>query len=168
MSNFFTENIKEGMNYLHKHGAFLTTKAGDITNTMTISWGNIGFQWNRPVFTVLVRKSRYTHDLIEKANEFTVSIPLSDKMKSQLALCGSKSGRDINKLDEANLILCDGKTLSTPVIEDCELHYECKIVYKQEINSDLLDSDIKASFYGEDDYHTIYVGEIVDCYKIEK
>lgn len=109
MSNFFTENIKEGMNYLYKHGAFLTTKAGDITNTMTISWGNIGFQWNRPVFTVLVRKSRYTHDLIEKANEFTVSIPLSDKMKSQLALCGSKSGRDINKLDEANLILCDGK-----------------------------------------------------------
>lgn len=166
MSNNFTENLEEGMNYLHKQGAFLTVKTGDIVNTMTISWGNIGFEWNRPVFTVLVRKSRYTYELIEKTKEFTVSIPLNDKMKSALALCGSKSGRDINKFEEANLLLCDGRTVSTPVIGDCELHYECKIVYKHEMNPELLDESVKASCYRDNDYHTIYFGEIVDCYKM--
>lgn len=168
MSNYFTENIEEGLNYLHKQGAFLTAKAGDVVNTMTISWGNIGFEWRKPVFTVLVRKSRYTHELIEKSKEFTVSIPLNDKMKSQLGLCGSKSGRDINKFEAANLELLDGKTVSTPVIKDCELHYECRILYKHEMSADSMDEEFKVAFYNDDDYHTMYFAEIVDCYKLEK
>lgn len=168
MSNYFTENLEEGMNHLHKNGAFLTVKAGDIVNTMTISWGSIGFQWRKPVFTILVKKSRYTHELIEKATEFTVSIPLSDKMKSQLAFCGTKSGRDINKFEAANLKLHDGKTIGTPIIGNCELHYECRILYKQEMNPEFVDETIKSSIYPDNIYHTMYFGEILDCYNLEK
>ena len=46
-------------------GAFLTTAAGGRHNTMTIGWGALGNIWGKPVFTVMVRHSRYTHELIE-------------------------------------------------------------------------------------------------------
>lgn len=161
----FTQGLEEAMNCLHKQGAFLTVKSGDKTNTMTISWGNIGFEWNKPIFTVLVRQSRYTYELIENSKEFTVSIPLNNNLKKPLAFYGSKSGRDINKYEQCPLTLEAGKSVSTPVIGDCELHYECKIVYKQEMNPNLLTEEIKKSSYKNDDYHTLYYGEIVNCYK---
>lgn len=165
MSVNFTQKLEIAMNYLHKQGAFLTVKNGDIINTMTISWGNIGFEWNKPIFTVLVRKSRYTYELIENSNEFTVSIPLNSNLKKELAFYGSKSGRDINKYEQCPVILEAGKTISTPILGDCELHYECKIVYKQEMDPSLLSEEIKNSSYKNGDYHTIYYGEIVDYYE---
>lgn len=166
MSTNFIENLDLAMNILHKKGAFLTVKNSSTLNTMTISWGNIGFEWNRPIFTVLVRKSRYTHEIMENTNEFTISIPINENLKEVLAYCGSKSGRNVDKFKECNLTLKDGKSVSTPVIADCELHYECKIVYKQDMNPELLSEDIKKSSYKAGDYHTIYYGEIVDCYKL--
>jgi len=160
----FTEHLESGMEFLHTKGAFLTVKSGDKVNTMTISWGNIGFEWNRPIFMVLVRKSRYTYDLMEKSDNFTVSIPLSVDLKNALAICGSKSGRDIDKFKECNLTLEKSKAVDTPIIGDCKLHYECKIVYKQEMNPVLLSKDIVESSYKTGDYHTLYYGEIVETY----
>jgi len=160
----FTEHLESGMEFLHTKGAFLTVKSGDKVNTMTISWGNIGFEWNRPIFMVLVRKSRYTYDLMEKSDNFTVSIPLSVDLKNALAICGSKSGRDIDKFKECNLTLEKSKAVDTPIIGDCKLHYECKIVYKQEMNPSLLSKDIVESSYKTGDYHTLYYGEIVETY----
>ncbi len=157
----YTSNIEKTMNSLHKQGAFLTVKNGETVNTMTISWGNIGFEWNRPIFTVLVRKSRFTHELIEKATEFSVSVPLSSNLKQALAVCGTKSGRDIDKIKESGLTLKKGESIATPSIEGCEMVYECKIVYKQDMNPQLLSEDIKDKMYGDNDYHTIYYGEIV-------
>lgn len=156
----FTTNLEKAMNSLHKQGAFLTVKHGEIVNTMTISWGNIGFEWNRPIFTVLVRKSRFTHELLEKTTEFSVSVPLSNTLKKALVLCGTKSGRDIDKIKESGLTLRNGESIAVPSIEGCEMVYECKIVYKQDMNPDLLSEDIKDKIYGDNDYHTIYYGEI--------
>lgn len=168
MSVNFTNNLEKAMKYLHNQGAFLTVKYGDKVNTMTISWGNIGFEWNKPILTVMVRKSRYTHELIEKSNEFTLSIPLNNDLKKALAICGTKSGRDIDKFSEANISLKAGRTSFTPVIAECELHYECKIVYKQDMGTQFINEDIVKSCYGDGDYHTFYYGEIVDCYLEEK
>ena len=160
----FTENLEKGMEFLHTQGAFLTVKSGEKINTMTISWGNVGFEWNRPIFTVLVRKSRYTFDLIENSDNFTISIPLSKALKKELAVCGSKSGRDIDKFKACNLTLENGKIVNTPIIGECELHYECKIVFKQEMSPHLLSQDVIESAYANGDYHTIYYGEIVATY----
>ncbi len=157
----YTTNIEKTMTHLHKQGAFLTVKNGETVNTMTISWGNIGFEWNRPIFTVLVRKSRFTHELIEKATEFSVSVPLSNRLKQALAVCGTKSGRDIDKFQASGLTLKAGESIATPSIEGCEMVYECKIVYKQDMDPNFLSEDIQAKMYGDHDYHTIYYGEIV-------
>ncbi|MCJ7687981.1 MAG: flavin reductase family protein, partial [Clostridiaceae bacterium] len=117
-----------------------------------------------PIFTVLVRKSRYTYDLIENSDDFTVSIPLSKDLKNALAVCGSKSGRDIDKFKECNLSLEKSKRVDTPIIGECELHYECKIVYKQEMNPQLMSKNVLESSYKDGDYHTVYYGEIVATY----
>jgi flavin reductase (DIM6/NTAB) family NADH-FMN oxidoreductase RutF len=160
----FTQNLEIAMENLHKRGAFLTVKNNDKVNTMTISWGSIGYQWARPIFTVMVRKSRFTHDLLENSDEFTVSIPLTDDLKAALSICGTKSGRDIDKIKEANLTLKEAKSTNTPVISGNSVHYECKVVFKQDIKEESLHSNIMNSSYANGDLHTIYCGEIIECY----
>ncbi|NMB08592.1 MAG: flavin reductase family protein, partial [Tissierellia bacterium] len=100
----YTLNLVEALKSLEERGAFLTVKDNENrVNTMTIGWGNIGYEWGRPVFIVLVRESRYTHELLENAKDFTVSIPLDNKMNKALGYCGSKSGRDYDKFKECDL-----------------------------------------------------------------
>ncbi len=133
---------------------------------MTIGWGNIGYEWGRPVFLVLVRGSRYTHELLENAKDFTISIPFDNKMNKALGYCGSKSGRDFDKFKECNLEIIDSKSVESPAIGNCQMIYECKIVYKHNMDLDALDwGGIKDEWYSKGDGHTIYYGgEIVDCY----
>ena len=160
----FTDNLEKGLKYLHTQGAFLTVKSGEKINTMTIGWGNVGYVWNRPIFTVMVRKSRYTIDILENSDNFTVSIPLSKKLNHELMICGSKSGRDINKFKECNLTIKKSKKVDTPIIALCDLFYECRIVYKQEMDPKLLLNDIVKSSYEKGDYHILYYGEILETY----
>ena len=146
-------------------GAFLTVKDGNKVNTMTIAWGSVGFFWARPVFTVGVRYSRYTYDMMKNIKEFTVSIPAKDTLKEELIFCGRNSGRDFDKFKETGLSLQDGNKISTPVIDQCEIHYECKIVYKQAMEPAAIDEDINERFYSDNNYHVMFYGEIVDCYR---
>ncbi len=170
----YTLNLADALKSMQKRGAFLTVKDKDgKVNTMTIGWGNIGYEWARPMFTVLVRESRYTHEFLENAEDFTVSIPLDDKLNKALGFCGSKSGRDYDKFKECNLSLLDSKVVKSPAIGQCDMIYECKIVYKDHMDIELLDDDIKDKWYQEKDNkwyktgdcHTIYYGEIVNCYR---
>lgn len=153
----------EALRQLEK-GAFLTVKDKDEVNTMTIAWGSISYIWGMPIFMVAVRYSRHTYRLIDHAKEFTVSIPLRNDLRKALAYCGTKSGRDVNKFEECNLSLLDGQKVSTPIIGECELHYECKVVYQQAMEPATLDENIKDRFYATDDYHVLYFGKIVDAY----
>ncbi len=122
----------------------------------------------KPIFMVAVRYSRYTYDLIEEAKDFTVSIPLENNLKKELNYCGTYSGKDVDKLKECKLKIREGrKVASPPIIENCELHYECKIVYKQAMEPGTLDNSIKNQYYQNKDYHILYFGEIVDCYLIK-
>jgi flavin reductase (DIM6/NTAB) family NADH-FMN oxidoreductase RutF len=158
----YNEYAAKAIDQLNK-GAFLTTMAGDKLNTMTIGWGSIGFIWRKPVFMAMVRPSRYTYEIIEKSNEFTVSIPFKE-MKQELALCGTKSGRSIDKFKAAGLLTNPGKKIATPVIADCGLHYECKIIFKQAMSQAQLEPSYQASCYANGDYHILYFGEIMATY----
>ncbi|GAB6099343.1 flavin reductase [Halanaerocella petrolearia] len=159
----YDEYMQEATQAL-SNGAFLTVKTNDEVNTMTIGWGSIGYIWGQPVFMVMVRDSRYTYQLIEETDEFTVSIPLNGGMQEELKFCGSKSGRDYDKFAECDLTALDGKEVATPVIEGCELHYECKIKFKQPMDESNLEESVNSKWYSEEGYHTLYFGEIVSCY----
>lgn len=163
----YNEMSKEMLEQLPK-GAFLTVKSIDSLNTMTIGWGTVGFIWGKPILMVMVRYSRHTYDLMERAEDFTVSLPLKGQLKKELAFCGSKSGRDFDKIKECSLKLKPGNKVNTPVIEDCDLHMECKIVFKQPMDEKLLAEEIKGKSYPNGDYHMVYFGEILDTYVREE
>lgn len=162
----YNEYSREALEQLKK-GAFLTVRDKDNTNTMTIGWGNIGFIWGKPIFIVMVRYSRHTYKLIESSKEFTISIPLKKNLKKELAYCGTYSGRDVDKFKECNLNLVDSQNISTPIIGECELQYECKVVYQQAMEPGTLDEEIKNKNYSNGDYHIMYFGEILDSYILE-
>jgi len=147
-----------------KKGAFLTVKAGEAMNTMTIGWATMGYVWRKPIMMVAVRDSRFTFGIIEKAADFTVSVPLTD-MNDAVMFCGTKSGRDVDKYKACNLELVDGQQVATPIIKTPGLHFECKIVYKSAMDPAHLIKEYEG-LYPEKDYHTIYFGEIVACYEI--
>jgi flavin reductase (DIM6/NTAB) family NADH-FMN oxidoreductase RutF len=145
-----------------KKGAFLTVQAGDNLNVMTIGWASIGIIWGRPMMTILVRKSRHTFRIIEKSSEFTVTVPLVDKSR-ELEFCGTQSGSHHDKVKECGLELFPSQKVHTPVINVPGIHFECGIVYKSAINPDNLVKEYR-HLYPKLDYHTIYYGEIVNCY----
>lgn len=146
-----------------KEGAFLTVKAGDDLNVMTIGWATIGFVWRKPIFMIAVRDSRHTFGLLEKAVDFTVSVP-ADGMKDEVMFCGTKSGRDLDKLSECRLKTIDALAVSTPVLDIPGIHYECRIIFKSAMDPAFLEKEFE-KLYPEKDYHTLYFGEIVSCYR---
>lgn len=158
---------EEVIQQIKSKGAFLLAKSknDEKINVMTIGWTSIGYMWSKPIMTVLVRKSRFTHHIIEKATSFTVSIPTDDLIEA-LNFCGTKSGRDFNKFKECKLSVIPAQKVDTPIIDILGFHYECKIVYKSEMNPDFLCKEYKEDVYADNDYHTFYFGEIVDCYKL--
>jgi flavin reductase (DIM6/NTAB) family NADH-FMN oxidoreductase RutF len=155
---------EEAINAIAK-GAFLTVRSEGVQNTMTIGWALLGVIWKKSTLMVAVRNSRYTFGLIEKAPDFAVSIPATD-MSRELAFCGTKSGRDLDKLKMCNLETASARQVVSPIINVPGMHFECKIVYKSAMNPDFLDKNTDQSLYPQKDYHTLYFGEILACYEL--
>lgn len=147
-----------------KGGAFFTVKGEKRVNTMTIGWGFIGKMWNKPMFIAAVRYSRFTYKLLKETDEFTVSFPLHGQLQKELAFCGKKSGRNYDKFEECMIELEEGDVLDTPVIKDCNLHYECKVAYRQTLEPELIKEDFIEEKYENNDYHVMIYGEIVSCH----
>jgi len=129
-------------------------------NPMAIGWGTIGVIWGKPIFCVLVRPSRFTHRLIEQSGDFTVNVPTPD-LREQVMYCGTYSGRDEDKFAKTGLTPTPSLFVRSPVIEECPVQYECKVVHKNEVLPANLNGEIRQSAYASGDYHTIYFGEIL-------
>lgn len=153
-----------------KSGILLTTKDGDFVNTMTIGWGSIGIEWGKPVFTAYVRESRFTREILDKTGEFTVNIPLGDLAKKAIALCGTKSGREVDKIRELALTTEEPNAISVPGIREFPLTIECKVIFRNVQDESRLPEDIQKRYYSAinaKDYHIAYYGEILSAYIIE-
>jgi flavin reductase (DIM6/NTAB) family NADH-FMN oxidoreductase RutF len=149
-----------------KGGAFLTVKSGDMLNTMTIGWATFGVVWSKPIMMVAVRSSRHTFGIIEAAKDFTVTVPAGD-MHKEIAFCGSKSGRNVDKFKMCSLETTDSRQVASPVIKTAGRHYECIIIYKSAMDPAHLEKDYDSSLYPKKDYHTLYFGEIRACYETD-
>lgn len=170
------EHSSEIFNSL-KSGILITTKFDNKINSMTISWGTLGIEWNKKIFTIFIRENRFTKFQLDNNPEFTVNIPYGDFDKNILKFCGTKSGHNIDKIKELGLTLEDSNTISVPAIRELPLTLECKVIYRQEQDKESISNEDKIAFYPEDiessyhgsnrDYHTAYYGEILDAYIIE-
>lgn len=164
------EHMGQIIKQLNK-GVLITTHHKGKTNTMTISWGKVGIEWNKPIFCAYVRKSRFTHEMLE-SGEFTVNVPIDDTAKKILSYCGTNSGRDTDKIKDMNLTTVRGKWVSAPAFKELPLTLECKVIFKHDQPESTMSQDIIDNFYPlfEDhtrDFHDMFYGEIVDAYIVE-
>mgnify|MGYP005838506961 CR=1 FL=1 len=160
-----TEWLKAG---LSGNGAFLNVKTpADVLNPMTIGWGQVGIVWGRPIFTVYVRKSRYSYECLQTMDSFTVSVPRLGELADELMLCGTKSGRDMDKAQACGFSLVAGQSVDTPIIGECGLHYECLILARCQLEeSDIASKEIHKK-YESKDLHQLLLGEILAAYVID-
>jgi len=160
----YTDYLKE-TNKMLGHGGLLLTSADaqGKPNAMTIGWGTIGIIWGKPIFVVLVRPSRYTHHLIEIMGDFTVNVP-TPELADEVLYFGTVSGRDQDKFKAKGLTATPGKKVKSPIIEECAIHYECRVVHKNDVIPDELTEDIRNSAYRQGNFHRIYFGEIIAVY----
>jgi len=127
-------------------------------NTMTASWGGLGVLWNKSVAFTFIRKQRYTYEFTEDNDLFTLCF-FDEDYRNALSICGSKSGRDIDKVKETGLtpVHIDGTTY----FDEARLVLVCKKQYFQDIDpKNFLNADIEKN-YPAKDYHRMYIGEIV-------
>ena len=127
-------------------------------NPMTVSWGGAGILWGEPVVTVYVRPQRYTRHLIDAEQYFSLSFLPGDK-DPIATLCGSKSGRDMDKVKECGLtVLNDEKA---PYFAQSELTLICRKLYEQDMDGQFfVDKDVDARQYPTKDYHRMYIGKV--------
>ena len=149
-------------------GWFLVT-AGDFAsgrfNTMTVSWGFLGTMWNKPVAQIVIRPQRYTREFLDRYDTFTVSA-FPESCRKALALLGSKSGRDGDKIAEAGLHPVAATTVAAPTFAEATLALECRKLYRQEMkNESFLDRDILRQMYPTNDLHIVYIGEVLAATK---
>jgi flavin reductase (DIM6/NTAB) family NADH-FMN oxidoreductase RutF len=161
------EFIDETNKLLRHGGLFLVSKSGEKTNAMTIGWGFLGTMWSKTVFVVAVRHSRYTYELMEASDSFTVCLP-SKKMEEALEVCGTKSGRDMNKISELGFTMVQSENVDTPYINESPVHFECKVIYKDSVKPGELLKEIEEQVYGSGDYHVLYYGLVEGTYAVEE
>lgn len=131
-------------------------------NAMAIGWGTLGNVWSMPLWIVLVRPSRYTYECIEHSGAFSVNVP-GPELADAVNLCGSRSGRDGDKLAEAGLTAEKGKVASAPTLAECPIVYECNVVHHNDVVPGQLVKEIVEGAYAGGDFHRVYFGRILSA-----
>lgn len=131
-------------------------------NTMTASWGGLGVLWGAPMATAYIRPQRYTKQFVDENEYFTLSF-FSEDYRPQLSLCGTKSGRDMDKVKECGFTVAEGAG-GAPYFEQAELVLVCRKRMTMPMDEAAMPQDVKDKWY-KGDYHTMYWGEIVEALK---
>lgn len=178
------ERSADVLRELARHGVLLTAcDAAGRANPMTIGWGTLGREWETTLLCCFVRASRHTHDLLDEGGEFVVSVPEfgldpeRDRwLRRVLAVCGTRSGRDMDKVADLGLTTVPGRRVGVPAIAELPLTLECRVLYRRDQDVSLLRDDLRSRFYlgrgddgrdapdAEPDAHTVYCGEVLDAY----
>ncbi|MDR1795334.1 MAG: flavin reductase family protein [Erysipelotrichaceae bacterium] len=146
-----------------KETALLTAGNKHSYNMMTIAWGTLGFMWNKPIVEVVVRPSRYTKEFIDTNDIFSLSF-FGNSKKRELALLGSKSGRDFDKMHESGLtpFFMDNGGIG---YDESRLIIVAKKLYTSQFRKqNFTSADIPETCYGDDDFHYRYIGEVIGIY----
>ena len=139
--------------------ALLTAGVRGDLNTMTISWGSLGELWNKPVVTVYVSSSRYTHEFMERNGRFTVAF-FPEPYRPALTYLGTHSGRDSDKITESGLTL-EFLASGQPSFAEATMVIEARKIYGAPFAKEGM-GDVPAGFYASRGMgiHSLYIGEI--------
>lgn len=133
-------------------------------NTMTASWGSLGVMWGRNVSNIVIRPQRYTLEFVEREDYYSLSF-FGKEHRDALNYCGSHSGRDVDKEKETGLTpVFDAEA---PYFQQANLVLICRKLHSQLLDpARFIDKSIDAKWYPEQDYHKLFVGEIVRVFSL--
>ncbi len=130
-------------------------------NLITLSWMNFGYFWNQLTLTILVRPSRYSHNLIKNSGCFTINV-LEKEYFDKIAFCGKHSGSYCDKFEETKLTKIKSKVIPVSSIKESSMILECKVVFTNEVEPENLNDLYIAKYYTKADYHTMFTANIVN------
>ncbi len=163
MSQFYEispEQIeKNPFSLIGKEWMLISAQNGGVCNGMTASWGGVGVLWNKNVCFCFVRPQRYTNELMEQSDRFSLTF-FDESYRDTLSYFGRVSGRDENKIAKSGLTVaeCEG----VPYYTESRLAVICKKLYAGSIDPKaILEPGIAESIYPDRDYHKVYIGEMV-------
>ncbi|MBT3272047.1 MAG: flavin reductase family protein [Spirochaetales bacterium] len=132
-------------------------------NLLTLGWGQIGPSFHRnPIFCIAVAPPRFSWQFLEEVAEFVIGLP-DDSLRKAVNLCGTKSGRDMDKFKESNLTPIPSSHVSPPSITECSINIECRIYTKVSPPHMLLTPKHREAPL--ENQHTIYFAEVLGTYK---
>ncbi len=133
-------------------------------NTMTASWGGLGFIWGKPAAFVFVRPSRHTFGFIERNTRLTLSF-FPEEYRAALAYCGKYSGRDFDKAKESGITpVCDSTTDGRAVwFAEADIVLKTKKMYADFFRPEGILSSVPAGIYSDGSWHKMYVCEIEEA-----
>ena len=117
----------------------------DKPNFMTAAWCGIANS-EPPMISVSVRSSRYTHKGITQNMTLSINIASATQAR-ETDYCGIISGAKVNKVENCRFSVFYGKLKTAPLIEECPVNLECKVVHILALNS-----------------HTLFVCQIEETY----
>ena len=153
------ENV---FNAIGEDWMLITAGKPDDFNTMTASWGTMGILWHLPVAICFVRPQRHTFGYMERSDHYTLNF-LKEGCRDILQFCGTRSGRDTDKISETGLTpLQTGN--GNVYFEQCRLVFECRKLYSDRIKEDqFIIPNLIGKNYPKKDFHKFYIGEIISC-----
>lgn len=141
----------------------ITAKKEDKVNTMTASWGGLGFMWNKNVAYMVIRPQRYTKEFVDHSESFSLTF-FDDSFKKDLAYLGAKSGRDEDKIAKTSLTVAEHDGI--PYFEEAKVVIFCKKLYAQEMKPEnFIDQSLNQTWYPESDHHTLYIAEVIGIWQ---
>ena len=137
----------------------ITAKHDDKINAMTASWGGVGVLWGKNTTFIFVRDSRYTKELIDESDYFSLTF-FDNSYKSAMKYFGMVSGRKEDKIKTANMNVNYYEEI--PFIDEGNFLICCrKMSATPKLPEQFLDHEIEEKWYADGDLHTMYVGEIL-------
>lgn len=105
-------------------------------NFMTVAWSGI-CDGDPPMLEIGVRPSRHTLKGIDQNKVFSVNVPSAKQVK-EADFCGIESGAEVDKVAICKFKLFYGKSANAPLIEQCPLNLECKVVHRLALGSHII------------------------------
>jgi len=155
---------EDAFKLIGKEWMLVTAGTEEMFNTMTASWGGVGILWNKPVAFLFIRPERYTHDFIEQNERVTLSF-YGEEYRKALQICGTKSGRDTDKVKECGFTPLKLES-GTMTFAESRMTLDCRKLFKTEMTeANFIDRELLDRWYGaHGGLHTVYVVEIESVY----
>lgn len=146
-----------------KEWMLITAGNKEKFNMMTASWGGLGVLYSKPVAICFINPARYTYQVMEESNGTYTLTFYGQEHKDALKYCGTKSGRDEDKVKGSGL---------TPVqvgegamaFREAVLVIECRKLVSQSISLDAINNVQERNSRASQPMHKMYIGEIINVW----